>query len=238
MTKSKWSTYGGVCVCEFFVSSSRCAHSVTEMTCCWIETINNRRLFSLIKEQIRAIEKNTGVRANFFSVMRSTNTTPRSTGRSPRSTGRSRSTYWAPVSASVARGSVGKCASVARGSRPYCFANLSCLTKAATRHQSTTRHLQAMVLWKLFPPERIYRSTNKRAGQRSCTMERWRKIGKYWKDSLIVSCVWVNRNFPLHHHGETALGDNALFSEHTVKKKLDLKFKVCGPEMDRRRILI
>jgi len=64
--------------------------------------------------------------------------------------------------------------------------------------------------------ERIYRSTNKR--QRSCTMNRWRTRGTYWKDSLIVSCVWVNRNFHLHHHGETALGDNALFSEHTVKK--------------------
>jgi len=36
------------------------------MTCCCVETINNRRLFSLIKEQRRSIEKITGGWANFF----------------------------------------------------------------------------------------------------------------------------------------------------------------------------
>jgi len=41
-------------------------HVETEMTCSCVETINNRRLFSLIKEQRRAIEKITGGRANFF----------------------------------------------------------------------------------------------------------------------------------------------------------------------------
>jgi len=42
------------------------------MTCCCVDMINNRRLFSLIKEQRHAIEKITGGRANFLNVMRST----------------------------------------------------------------------------------------------------------------------------------------------------------------------
>jgi len=60
---------------------SRCTHSAaretesrevltrlveTEMTCCWLETINNRRLFSLIKEHRRAIEKMSGGAGQFF----------------------------------------------------------------------------------------------------------------------------------------------------------------------------
>jgi len=53
-------------------------HVETEMTCCCVETINNRRLFCLIKEQRRA--------GGDF----------RGAGRS-RSIGRSRSTYWAPL---------------------------------------------------------------------------------------------------------------------------------------------
>jgi len=36
------------------------------MTCCCVDTINNRRLFSLRKEQRRAIENISGGRANFF----------------------------------------------------------------------------------------------------------------------------------------------------------------------------
>lgn len=35
------------------------------------------------------------------------------------------------------------------------FANLSCLTKAATRHQSTAGHLQATVLFKTFRDTRV-----------------------------------------------------------------------------------
>jgi len=41
-------------------------HVETEMTCCCVDTINNRRLFSLIIEQRRAIQKITGGRATFF----------------------------------------------------------------------------------------------------------------------------------------------------------------------------
>ena len=43
------------------------------------------------------------------------------------------------------------------------FANLSCLTKAATRHQSTAGHLQAMVLLKTFGDTRVDLQLNKQA---------------------------------------------------------------------------
>jgi len=53
----------------FFPRQSRevlTRHVETEMTCCCVDTINNRRLFSLIKEQRRAIEKMSGGRADFL----------------------------------------------------------------------------------------------------------------------------------------------------------------------------
>lgn len=43
------------------------------------------------------------------------------------------------------------------------FANLSCLTKAATRHQSTAGHLQAMVLLKTFGDTRVDLQLNEQA---------------------------------------------------------------------------
>jgi len=82
---------GSTC-CKFFVvAPSRCEtesrevltrHVKTEMTCCCRD--DQQQMFSLIKEQRRAIENISGGRAHFFNVVRSTNTTPRSTGRSPR----------------------------------------------------------------------------------------------------------------------------------------------------------
>jgi len=53
---------GGGGAGDFFFAPPQCAHETesrevlkrhveTEMTCCWLDTIINRRLFSLIKEQ-------------------------------------------------------------------------------------------------------------------------------------------------------------------------------------------
>ena len=66
------------------------------------------------------------------------------------------------------------------------FANLSCLTKAATRHQSTAGHLQAMVLLKTFGDTRVDLQLNEQARRATGAAQ--------WKGIVLFPCNSLNKN--------------------------------------------
>lgn len=82
------------------------------------------------------------------------------------------------------------------------FANLSCLTKAATRHQSTAGHLQAMVLFKTFGDTRVDLQLNEQA--RRATELHNEKVKKN-REILkrLVECVMFLGKQELYFWGET-----------------------------------